>query len=194
MMLVGIVGGSMQYARPFRLSSYQVEEYDGDAGKYDLVVFTGGEDVDPALYDEAPHKLTHTNPERDIYELGVYYACSKESTPMVGICRGAQFLNVMNGGKLHQHIEDHTISHPMFVPSLNTSFMVTSTHHQMMRPTDKAIVLAYASNIAFEGDAEPEVVWYNSTKCLCVQYHPEYMNYDSEGFKYFQQLVEQLYA
>src|SRR5687768_16963203 len=72
----------------------------------DLICFTGGEDVTPSLYGEVKHPLTYNNPERDKHE--VEYFNQFIGIPKVGICRGGQFLNVMSGGKLHQHILGHT--------------------------------------------------------------------------------------
>ena len=69
----------------------------------ELVVFTGGADVDPSLYRETMEVRTHSDLARDLFEKMFYKACRTYVVPMVGICRGAQFLTVMNGGKLKQH-------------------------------------------------------------------------------------------
>src|SRR5690554_3184603 len=77
------------------------------AEEADLVCFIGGEDVQPSLYGEHDHPSTHTNPARDEMEEKLFHYCLNEGIPMAGICRGAQFLNVMNGGKLYQDVDNH---------------------------------------------------------------------------------------
>lgn len=109
---------------------------------------------------------------------------------MVGICRGAQLLNVMNGGKLHQHVTGHGTSHRMRTLT-DDEFRVTSTHHQMMIPAEDHQLLGYAIDIAFAGSQpEPEVVWYPRTKSMCVQFHPERLEETSAGYQYFQKLLK----
>jgi len=67
---------------------------------------------------------------------------------------------------------------------------VTSTHHQMMIVPPHGELVAWAEDIAFNGEYEPEVVWYEGNRSLCVQYHPEYMPEESEGYQYFLELIE----
>lgn len=187
----------------------------------DVVVFTGGHDVSPELYGEAPHKQTYNNLQRDIAEGKVFSYCVENNIPMAGICRGSQFLTVMNGGKMIQHVDNHAKggTHLMMVKkevSTVTKYsrmQVTSTHHQMMYPwvlpKDDFKIIGYACSLAkiYEGlpkiekelkhltgtdfKQEPEVVWYPHTKSLAVQYHPEMMDITSDGFKYYQELLKE---
>src|ERR1700677_4699649 len=60
-----------------------------------LVVFTGGADVAPSLYGEEASRETSSYPKRDIFETIVFQKAHSLHKPKVGICRGAQFLNVM---------------------------------------------------------------------------------------------------
>src|SRR5690606_5736000 len=77
--------------------------------KNTMLVFTGGHDVDPALYGEPVGEYTSCNKKRDILESTIY-SCYR-NFPKIGVCRGAQFLTVMNGGGLIQHVNNHTTSH-----------------------------------------------------------------------------------
>lgn len=52
-----------------------------------IVLFTGGEDVDPSLYGKQKHRTTHSNLERDLYEKEIFEKMRK-SQIAVGICRG----------------------------------------------------------------------------------------------------------
>ena len=109
---------------------------------------------------------------------------------MAGICRGAQFLNVMNGGKMWQHTVGHAIRgvHEAIDQMSGEEVMVTSTHHQMMIPTNDAIVLMTADCAVFKqgfevqelGGIKPDIeaVFYPETRCLCYQPHPEYVDID----------------
>lgn len=132
---------------------YAVERMFDDKGatkapmlKADIVVFTGGADVSPDLYGDKKHPLTATNPRRDEYEFSCFKATKDKLR--VGICRGGQFLNVMNGGWLWQHIDKHALrgTHPCtyeFVdPTLDRlvkrTVPVTSTHHQQIMVNKKA--------------------------------------------------------
>ena len=84
----------------------------------DGLILTGGVDVAPELYGEAPHpKLGKVHAERDAAELPLARWAAAEGKPVLGICRGIQMLNVALGGTLYQDIEsqcprtlDHEIS------------------------------------------------------------------------------------
>ena len=77
--------------------------------KIDLIVFTGGADVSPEYYGENKGQHTSIDKKRDKVEYDMFQ--SLYMTPKVGFCRGAQYLTVLNGGKLVQHVTGHTSSH-----------------------------------------------------------------------------------
>jgi len=187
---VYIVGGNYGYYPPFAEAGYDLV-YTSSC-KPDLYVFTGGADINPALYGETPHRTVSFNDERDKVDIKYANEAFRNGIPCVGICRGAQFLNVMNGGKLLQHVEGHAIggTHPITTIE-GDKVLVTSTHHQMMWPKKGYALLAWfdPDPVRAWGNPEPEVVWYPETRSLCVQYHPEYMGKDTEGWKYFQKLL-----
>lgn len=184
----------------------------------EVVVFTGGADVSPRLYDEQRHPMTRDNIERDMAELRLFKYCKTNKIPMVGICRGSQFLTVMNGGKLVQHITNHGIAppngHDISCILDKMTVEVTSTHHQMMYPWTQMgefQLLAYSEgrSSGYEGvpseerrlgmletnfslpPMEPEAVWWPSTKCLLTQFHPELMDQSSDGAIYYQKLLQE---
>ena len=73
----------------------------------DGVIISGGGDIDPAIYGAAKHPATAgIVPDRDTWELAVAEAALQMDTPLLGICRGMQALNVACGGTLHQHVPD----------------------------------------------------------------------------------------
>ena len=77
--------------------------------RLDGICLAGGPDLDPTLYGAvARHpELGATNAEHDAFELAVARAADVAGLPMLGICRGAQALNVARGGTLHQHVDGH---------------------------------------------------------------------------------------
>lgn len=156
-----------------------------------LVVFTGGEDIDPAWYNEPKYFRTMSHPKRDHREM-VYYEKYLD-VPKVGICRGGQFLNVLSGGRMWQHVSGHTDTHKMIdLLFTKTELKVPSTHHQMMLPSEEAFILAVAKvakdhvscakKTPPKPKYDPEVVWYPKTNSLCYQPHPE--NYISGDNKH----------
>lgn len=159
-----------------------------DMEEADIFVFTGGEDIYPGLYGEKVLPVTHYNTARDRMEVEAYHAMPKDK-PKLGICRGAQLLNVMNGGKMWQHVSHHnggTHQVEVSVPHLfkDKKYISNSIHHQQMIPTVGAVVLAaaYESDHKLKANKEmkgsffmdPEVVWYPETKSFCFQAHPEF--------------------
>ena len=86
----------------------------------DGLMLTGGGDVDPALYGEAPHPTySAAEPGRDQFELGLVTAARTRQMPIFAICRGIQVLNVAYGGTLVQDIPSQVpgaLSHSLEVP------------------------------------------------------------------------------
>ena len=166
----------------------------------DLLCFTGGADVSPELYGEE-NVGSYCSPERDKYEEQVFDWAYANDVPMVGICRGGQFLNVMNGGKMWQDVDNHAISgtHKAMCKYWG-EIMVSSTHHQMMRAGAGGELIAYANLSSYKlndkGDSrdlcDVEVVHYKDTKSLCYQPHPEIVNEGHECRKHFLMLVDKL--
>ena len=159
----------------------------------DIVLFTGGEDVDPSLYGCEHHHTTYSNIKRDLYEKAIFDKVRTDQL-CVGICRGSQFLCVMNGGRLIQDVDNHATfgTHPIINAfDVIERYEITSTHHQMQYPFnlrryDDFEVLYYSQRRGsyYEGDGiecppnEPEVVLYHvkgKPRCLAIQGHPEMM-------------------
>jgi GMP synthase-like glutamine amidotransferase len=120
----------------------------------------------------------------------------KLGIPIIGICRGSQFVTVMSGGKLVQNVENHAISgtHPLYLNDQTISIAdITSTHHQMMYPFDIPHYMLFTSSKRssfynmndritlknFMFDVEPEIVFYPDTQALAIQGHPEYMSHST---------------
>jgi putative glutamine amidotransferase len=91
-------------------------------GRAQALMLTGGGDIDPSLYGEAPHETYHASEEgRDAYEIALVKAAMEAGMPIFAICRGMQLLNVALGGTLVQDIPSmvngavpHSVPEPRF--------------------------------------------------------------------------------
>ena len=204
---VYVVGGDIGYTNLF-LDKIKIVDTIPEA---DIVLFTGGEDVNPGYYGEDTGQHTQINRKRDEIEMIQFDEARNYGKFCVGICRGAQYLTVMSNGCLIQHVTGHAIPgmHKIHLINEDVDIDITSTHHQMMYPfyLDKKdyVILAKAkynlSSKYLNGDdcnrslhddfVEPEIVYYKKTNCLCIQGHPEYMPKDSSAVKYINVLIRE---
>ncbi|MCB1844730.1 MAG: type 1 glutamine amidotransferase [Halioglobus sp.] len=75
-----------------------------DTAALDAVIVSGGHDVEPALYKSEAEVPGNYDPERDRFETAIIDSALQDNTPLLGICRGAQLLNVRMGGSLFQDL------------------------------------------------------------------------------------------
>lgn len=196
-----VVGPTKLYSK--WIQNHELVENLEDA---DIVMFTGGEDVTPSLYGASQHPTTYSNLSRDLEEKAIFEKV-KPNQLCIGICRGSQFLCVMNGGKLIQNVNNHAQfgTHPIRDMRRTHEWEITSTHHQMQYPFDleesQYEILYYAPRRAsyYEGDGikqplvEPEIVLYKvegKPKCLAIQGHPEMMRPESPTLEMLNKLVD----
>ena len=193
--------------REYGLPSQQDSRLLNTPEKVSLVVFTGGHDVSPEMYGEEVGTYTHASAHRDAYESKMFEIALKNKIPMVGICRGSQFLCVKAGGKLCQDINNHGQFHQI-VTNEGKTLTCNSSHHQMQLPPESAVPLAWASpRLSFDrrtgkphylnGDdkqievkEEYEVVYYPNINAIGIQYHPEWVQADHECAKYAVEVVD----
>jgi gamma-glutamyl-gamma-aminobutyrate hydrolase PuuD len=178
-----------------------------DIDEADFVALPGGADIDPSLYGHERHPKTFTSVHSDESDMDLYDQATARDLPIVGICRGAQLLCALTGGTLYQHVDGHSGYSHHHVVDLRTEKMhvVNSLHHQMMRPSEDAQILAVASESTYreymDGDIvqreesrrgeDVEVVWFPTVKGLGFQGHPEMAKLDSECVEYFFQLFNE---
>lgn len=150
-----------------------------------LVILTGGTDVSPNLYGEIRGKYTqYPDHERDAAEYTLLDLCDRNNIPVIGICRGAQMINVWQGGKLLQHFEGHTsCTHPISLWN-KQQIQVVGDHHQVILPTMEATVLGQSD------DGVCEILLWKGM--LGFQYHPEWMIKDSPAYHTFIHLASEL--
>lgn len=174
----------------------------------DALILWGGEDISSSYYKEEPHPQTDNRTgipsKRDIQEWKAMQWCFQNKVPIIGICRGAQFLCVFSGGSLVQHVNGHHRNHAV-VTSTNKQMETSSCHHQMMYLKGvKHNLLAWSlvpQSSVYEGEnkkvyqdmfqaREPEVVYFPRTRGLAIQGHPEWMPEESEFVQYCLGLVK----
>ncbi|MFD4607170.1 gamma-glutamyl-gamma-aminobutyrate hydrolase family protein [Streptomyces sp. NPDC058440] len=151
--------------------------------RLDGLVVAGGPDVEPERY--GAEREPRTGPparERDAWELALIRAALDSGTPLLGICRGMQLLNVALGGTLVQHIDGHTEdvgifgAHPV-TPVAGTRYAavvaeetyVPTYHHQAVDRLGEGL---RASAHATDGTVEA-VELPGDRFALGVQWHPE---------------------
>lgn len=193
-----VIGGSNGYANWMNGSITRNME------EANLVVLTGGADINPSLYGEKVGQYTHFYDHRDELEIREYHQAKMLKKKIIGICRGAQLMTVMNGGKLIQHMS-HRGNHGMTTFDGET-VIINSLHHQMCYPFDipGAKVLGWCSEtqkspVHLNGDnqevelpddfVEPEIIYFNENE-LGIQYHPEMMSDSMSGMQKTIQIFE----
>jgi putative glutamine amidotransferase len=165
-------------------SDVHVSDY---AGALDGLVLQGGADVNPIAYGEEPLQPEWAGDRvRDLYEIELVQAFVEAGKPVLGICRGAQLINVAFGGTLHQDISGHRSDeyerhrHEMRIePGTRLSrlyagldrALVTSIHHQAIRGLGRGLQVEAWS----EPDRHVEAIRASGERYVAgVQWHPEF--------------------
>lgn len=192
-----LVLGMPIYGLPFGLLGHDIiiHPAGADSSKLDIpdaVVFTGGTDLCPKWYGkESIDKNAYYDHARDAQEMNLYERAVNKDAIVIGICRGAQLINVANGGTLIQDVLGHRSPHGLTYrrgEEIVEHMMVTSTHHQLMVPPAKVGQLLAWSNAGYKYNSteglpqqganrfkDPEVVWFPHSRSMAIQFHPERM-------------------
>jgi putative glutamine amidotransferase len=161
----------------------------------DGVVVSGGDfDIHPKYYGErATERLGNIREERTEFELGLISLALKRDMPLLGVCGGAQAINVALGGSLYQdirsqvagaaeheqgHLKDRGGHAVNIVPGTKLrrivgreSLEVNTTHHQSVKKLGKGLIVnAAAADRVIEG-----IESQGHTFVLGVQWHPEFL-------------------
>jgi putative glutamine amidotransferase len=176
-------------------------------GIADGLVLTGGGDVDPAAYGEAPENVDEPDPAADAWELALIAAARERELPTLAICRGAQLLAVAHAGRLAQRLSggaghrelaglspEQILSarHPLELLAGSRvrralgdgPIAVNTIHHHAIADAGELQVTATAAGGVIEA-IEPRSDW----QCVGVQWHPEKMP-EPEQTGLFAQLVD----
>lgn len=164
----------------------------------DGFLFSGGNDLDPSLYNEEPMKnIGAFSPDLDSVQLMMFRVFEKTHKPILGICRGLQIINVAREGSLYQDIPDQIPEsiqhvqkgsrnhefHKVMIDSqsqlaeiMNLPLVsVNSLHHQSVKKLGNDLKIT-----AKASDGVIEAIESSDNKIIGVQWHPEDMIYDSK--------------
>lgn len=179
------------------------------AGKIDALVIWGGADISPSIYNEIASQscgATEVLSRRDRVEFSLVKSAIDSNVPIIGICRGAQLLCAMAGGRLIQHVSGHTGGNHSITTNDGRTYMTSSVHHQMMYPFDvEHEMIAWSTdkrsrvyvNQNDDNDIrmmesvtpEPEIVYFPKIRGLAIQGHPEFMDERCDFVQYCRELV-----
>ena len=167
-------------------------------------VIGGGNDIDPAIYGGDISEGRSVDPERDAYELDVLQHADRRGVPVLGICRGAQLINVHRGGTLLgdvSNIRVHTSNRGTLLPRKQVAVVagttlaglvggeqtrVNSLHHQAVNVSgDDLRVAACDRDDIVQGIECTAGPWR-----VGVQWHPEYMPQRQDQRRLFRGFVD----
>ncbi len=173
------------------------------AGKVHALVIWGGADISPAIYNEpvGPHTgASNRLSYRDKVEVEACKAAIDVGIPIIGVCRGAQLLCALAGGKLVQDVSGHIGDH-MITTNTGRNLVTSSVHHQMMYPWEVQHTLIawseesrsrdYVGVDAAKIEKEPEIVYFPKINGLAIQGHPEFMHPKCTFVEYCNSLVRE---
>ena len=174
----------------------------------DAIVVGGGNDIGPEHYGGNLDAKVKADPERDLLEIDWIKKAIRERIPILGICRGAQLINVVMGGSLHQDIRAirvKTKNRPGLLPTKRVQLddgseisaivgrgqlRVNSLHHQAVdRPGEGLRAVGRDLDNIVQA-IESESGW----PIIGVQWHPEYLLYLPSQLALFRWLLSQTKA
>lgn len=199
--------GGIPILIPFSDNIENIKEY---TNKLQGIIFTGGEDISPLLYNEEPHKEVQCIiEERDRFELELFKEVYEKKIPILGICRGLQLINIALGGNLYQDINSQipnsyghapkytlrsNLYHSVKIEKGSKLFdifktedlKVNSFHHQSIKKLGNDLKITANSN---DGIVEA-IESVNEKFLVAVQWHPENLVEKHDEFlKIFELLI-----
>jgi putative glutamine amidotransferase len=168
------------------------------------VVISGGHDVEPVLYKKPAEVEGNYDADRDAFESEVIDAALERGRPLLGICRGAQLLNVRRGGDLFQDLRSRhpderrrrsvfpvnriEIESGSVLASMTgrLQMRVNRLHNQSVDTLGKGLrVAARDAHDIVQGIEDPERPF-----LIGVQWHPEFLLYQPANLRLFRALVD----
>jgi putative glutamine amidotransferase len=169
------------------------------------VVIGGGDDIDAALYGASLQPTVRVDPERDRLELRVLDRALERGLPVLGICRGAQMLNVHRGGSLHPDIHAVYVEAPRMRTPLPRKTVrvergshlhamlggldrcrVNALHHQSVDRVGQGLRVVACDEAGIVQAIESDADGFR----LGVQWHPEFLVLDRRQQGLFRALAE----
>ncbi|WP_091813401.1 gamma-glutamyl-gamma-aminobutyrate hydrolase family protein [Marinobacter mobilis] len=175
-----------------------------NVGLLDGLVLSGGSHIHPGRYGQEPEVTARYDFPRDETDWQLLRQAEQLHLPVLGICRGAQLINVYRGGSLCQDVTPlrvHTRHHPLLFPLQTvrlvhdsvlghimpaTSIGANRIHSQAIKLLGRNLrVVAVDNDLFVQGIETTDEHW-----ILGIQWHPEYLLYHSGHRRIFTSLVE----
>lgn len=196
---------------PISLPYLPKEEINGLLERLDGVIFTGGPDVDPTFMGEEPiPELGITNRNRDLFEIALVRTAVAKHVPILGICRGAQIINVALGGNVYQDLASQypgkILKHHQSAPgdqpthfvsvnhdsklfkTIGDNVFVNSRHHQAIKDVPEGLQI-----VATASDGVIEAIENKDASVQAVQWHPENMwQHDPRQLQIFKDFIDRI--
>ena len=174
------------------IDAYRISNTDSILALADGIIITGGEDINPLLYNDTSNLKVcgDIDHRRDTLEKKLFDYAFENKIPLIGVCRGMQMINVASGGSLYGdipseigteviHRNNGEVMHeivltepcPLIFPEEQDTFMVNSWHHQGLKNIPKGINV-----VARSFDGLPEAIYIDEKLhpfMIAVQFHPE---------------------
>ncbi len=171
----------------------------------DGLIITGGDfDINPKIYSQKKIGSRNFKNKRTSFEIKIFKEFLKLNKPILGICGGAQLMNIASGGTLIQDLKKKPINHEQLNPRNQTShkinvykksklyeickintFKVNSAHHQAIKKIGKDLkISAISSDGIIEGIEHIKHKW-----CIGLQWHPEFLITKSD-LKIFKSFID----
>ncbi len=198
--------GGIPVLLPYKVDLAVVPEM---VDRLDGVLFSGGNDLDPAAYGETYAAGTvPVDPARERFERALMGEVERRRTPTLGICMGIQLMNLTRGGSMlqylpavdrknaieHRKLGKDEVRHPITLAAESiaakvvghTEVLGNSSHKQSVGRIGKGLrVIATSPDGVIEGVEDPTFpLW------LGVQWHPERLHAEADHLALFKLLVE----
>lgn len=169
----------------------------------DGLIIGGGDDIGTEHYESDVRAKVKSDPARDQLEIAWIEHAMRQKLPLLGICRGAQLINVVSGGTLHIDIRKmrrRTYNRPGLLPTKQVFLVDSSTlagickrkklrvnslHHQAIARLGDGLRLVGRDLDDFTQAVESD----SGRNIIGVQWHPEYLFYLPAQFALFRWLV-----
>jgi putative glutamine amidotransferase len=198
--------GGLPLLIPYKSDLSLIPQY---ADLFDGILFTGGNDLDPALYGQPWHLMAiRIDPDRQNFELALMAEVEKRRLPTLGVCLGSQLMNVHRGGSMHQFLPDvdrpEAIEHRKLGDTIPRHDVTLDTNSQIGRAIGKPVIsansyhkqaadrlgrglriIAKSPDGIIEGFEDPTFPLF-----AAVQWHPERLIDEPEHLAPFKLLVD----
>jgi putative glutamine amidotransferase len=199
-------GGGLPVLLPYKSDLSLIPQY---VDLIDGILFSGGNDLDPASYGETYHpNTTPVDPAREKFEMALLAEVERRRMPALGVCMGSQLMNVYRGGSMYQFLPDVKRESPLEHRKLGeviprhdvnlrpeslvahvigkTHVNANSYHKQAVREVGKGLrIIGTSPDGVIEGIEDPTYPLF-----LGVQWHPERLHEEADHLALFRLLVD----